>query len=361
MIVVDAHEDLAWNGLTFGRDYLQSVSVTRAREAGTTIPERNGETLIGWPEWIAGGVAVVFATLFAAPARSKMGTWETNCYADAEQAHALYRAQLDWYHQLVAAHPTQVCLLRSRADLAAHLESWQHGEPQRRRVGFVLLMEGADGVRQPLEIAEWAAGGIRIVGPAWARTQYVGGTGDPGPFTEAGRALLREMAAAGLVLDISHLSDEALPEAFDLYGGPLIASHCNARALLPKRRQPERHLTDSAIRTIAAREGVIGIVPFNAFLRSGWTRQDPRDAVTLADVVAHIDHMSQLVGDTQHIGLGSDFDGGFGLGQVPIGLDSVADLPRIGDALAARGYTTPQIEGILGGNWLRFLEQRGLE
>jgi membrane dipeptidase len=224
-------------------------------------------------------------------------------------------------------------------------------------VGLVLLMEGADGVRSPDELEEWYAGGVRLLGPAWRGTRYAGGTGEPGPLSEAGRSLLKAMAELGLVLDLSHLADEAAHEAIDRYPGALIASHSNPRALHPANARADRHLSDQVIRGIVERDGVIGIVLWNSFLKGEWTPGDGREAVTLADVAVHIDYVCQIAGDARHVGLGSDFDGGFGLDQVPSGMDSVADLRFIGESLAARGYSQPDIEAVLGGNWLHLLRR----
>ncbi len=357
MIVVDAHEDLAWNIQTFGRDYLLPVADTRQRESGSSTIARNGNTLIGWPEWIRGNVAVVFATLFVAPASSRMGAWENNCYGNADEAHQLYSSQLDLYHQLAEANPDKLQLIRQGSDLEAVLATWESGDPSGRRVGLVILMEGAEGVREPAEVAHWYERGVRMIGPAWTRTRYAGGTGDPGPFTEAGRALLAEMGKRGMVLDLSHLSEEGTAEALAAYEGPLMASHCNPRALLPTSRNPERHLSDAAIRGVAARDGVIGVVLGNQFLKDGWLPAHGRAGVTLADVAAHIDYHCQIIGDAWHVGVGSDFDGGIGLEKTPSDFDTVADLARIGEALDTRGYSAQQVEAILGGNWLRFLRR----
>ena len=78
MLIVDAHEDLAWSMSTFGRDYTRSVAQTRAEEAGTVVPERNGQTMLGWPDWIQGNVGLIFTTLFAAPVRHQVGRWEAH-------------------------------------------------------------------------------------------------------------------------------------------------------------------------------------------------------------------------------------------------------------------------------------------
>ncbi len=357
MILVDAHEDLAWNSLTFQRDYLRPVAETRSAEAGTDVPRWNGESLIGYPEWQQGRVAVVFATLFAAPERHRLGEWDQLCYREAGEAAEIYRRQLDFYHRWADDHPEKLQLVQDRDSLDAVCAPWQAEPDSGGPVGLVLLMEGADGVREPAELEEWFDAGVRILGPAWSGTRYAGGTMEPGPFSREGKLLLEMMADLGMVLDLTHLSDEGVMEALDTYAGPLIASHSNPRALVPNHRRPERHLADEAIRRLAAREGVVGIVLANHFLRDGWQAGDGRQAVDLGHVAAHIDYVCQLVGDATHVGIGSDFDGGFGLSHVPKDFDSVADLPKIGEALRERGYQPQEVEAVLGGNWLALLQR----
>src|SRR5690606_10043919 len=103
------------------------------------------------------------------------------------------------------------------------------------------------------------------------------------------------------------------------------------------------------------RDGVVGVVLFNRFLKAGYARTDPKESVTVADVVAHIDHICQLLGDAEHVGIGSDLDGGVGRDDIPAEMDSVADLRLIVPALAERGYGDEEIANIMGGNWLRRL------
>jgi membrane dipeptidase len=356
MIIVDAHEDLAWNMLTFGRDYSRSVHDTRRIEQGSDTEERNGQTLLGWPEWVEGRVGIVFATLFAAPVRHRVGKWEAACYEDAEEAHRLYSQQLEAYERLFDRHPDKFQLVADRIELEGVLGGWEKNPPE-PRLGLILLMEGADGVRHPAELEAWYAQGVRIVGPAWTGTRYAGGTSEPGPLTSAGRELLEVMAGLGMILDLSHLAEEAASQALDIFDGTLIASHSNCRALLEGIEKPDRHLTDEMIRGIAQREGVIGIVAYNRFLQGTWRIGDGRRGITLEHIAAQIDHVCQLVGDVRHVGLGTDFDGGFGLGRIPEGLDSVADLRLIGDTLAAWGYASAEVEGVLGGNWISVLRR----
>jgi membrane dipeptidase len=354
-LIVDAHEDIAWNVLSFGRDYSRSAAETRAREMGTEASRHIGPSLLGYPDWVRGGVAVVFATLHVTPARQATGGWETQTYADADEAHRKLRAQVDVYSRMFDEHPDQFRLIRTRADLHQVLSTWRGDPPEAPSLGMVMSMEGADAIRRPEELPEWYDLGLRMVGPAWAGTRYSGGTREPGPLTPDGRRLLEHMAELGMTLDLSHMSDEASLEALDRYPGVLMASHSNVRALLSGSPIPERHLSDLAIRRIAERDGVIGAVPYNRFLKGGWKPEDGREVIPLARLIQQIDYVCQLVGDAAHSGIGSDFDGGFGLDMVPLGLDTVADLQLIGDALAASGYNQTNVDAILGGNWLRLL------
>lgn len=352
-MIVDGHEDLAWNMQAFGRDYSRSVAETRALEEGSAVIRRNGEALLGWPDWKRGGVGIAFGVLFASPERTRVGEWDTVVYGDSQAAHRLYWSQLDLYHQLCDEHQEQFQLIESQTALRQHIEAWDAGQ---QRLGLVLLMEGAEGVRQPAELEEWFERGVRIVGPAWDRTRYAGSCYDPGPLTDEGRELLDVWADLGGILDLSHLAEAAARQALDAYPGVIIASHANVRRLVPHSRYPERQLSDEVIRGLIERDGVIGVVLANHFLLDGWSRGDPKEDVTLDHVVEHIDAICQTAGDADHVALGSDFEGGFGLKQVPAELGSVADLPKVGQALRRHGYAESDILKILGDNWIRILD-----
>ena len=161
------------------------------------------------------------------------------------------------------------------------------------------------------------------------------------------------MADLGLILDLTHMSEMAALQALDAYAGPVVATHANARALVPT----ERQLSDKQIRLIGERDGVIGCVLFNAFLRAGYRKGDSKELVTLDHVVAHIDHVCQLIGDARHAGIGSDLDGGFGAADIPTPLGSIADLPLIAGALRDKGYSDDDVAGIMGGNWVDLLRR----
>jgi membrane dipeptidase len=193
-----------------------------------------------------------------------------------------------------------------------------------------------------------------MIGPAWAGTRFCGGTHDPGPLTGEGRALLEAMAELGFTLDLSHMDELSARQALDLYEGPIIASHANAAALLPG-YDGNRLLSEDVIRGLLARDAIIGVVPFCMFLKNGWKMEDGRADVTLATLAAHVDHICQMAGDARHVGLGSDFEGGFGLGSIPAGMDTIADLQSLGPILNAKGYHNEEVTAILGENWLRHL------
>ena len=389
MFLIDAHQDLAWNALTFGRDYTRSAAETRRieQETGSSAPARNGDTTLGWPEYQRGRVAVIFSTLYVSPAKQKMGDWDTEFYRDYNEAHTRYMAQVDFYHKLTDDHPDKFCLIQSRSDLGEVLAKWTSTDQrfidsasQRTSTtnqqttqspnppienqqftpptGLIILMEGAEGVRQPAELEEWWVRGVRLIGLAWAGTRFCGGTREPGPLTKDGYALLDGMAALGFTLDLSHMDAEAALQSLDYYPGTIIASHANAATLL-KDFPTNRHLPDPVIQGLIERDGVIGIVPANGFLKVGWRRASGgrKEEVTLQHVLAHIDYICQLAGDAKHVGVGSDFDGGFGLQAVPAEIDTIADLHKLAPMLAEKGYSGADIANIFGLNWQRILEK----
>lgn len=358
-LIIDSHQDLAWNMLTYKRDYTRPLAETRRLEVGTMIPERNGDSTLGWDEYQRGNVAVVFSTLFAAPARKKE-LWDSLWYPDFDTARKFYRDQVNLYRKWTDSHPDKFRLISSTGELDAVIQHWstpqQNGEGH--PVGMVMLMEGAEGIRSVKELPEWWEMGLRMIGLAWMGTRYCGGTNDPGPLTAEGRELISAMADMNFILDISHMDEAAALESLDRYDGALMASHSNCAALM-KGSDSNRHVPDRVIEKLIERGGVIGSVPFNTFLKVGWSRKtgSRREEVPLDAYVAHIDHVCQIAGNSLHAGIGTDFDGGFGLQSIPLGLDSIGDMQLVSAKLIERGYTEEDAANILGGNWLRFLRK----
>jgi membrane dipeptidase len=350
MLIFDAHLDLSMNALEWNRDLRLSVAEIREREAGKTDKPDRGRGTVAFPEMRAGGVGLCVATLIARYVKpnNKLPGWQS-----PEQAWAQTQGQLAWYRVMEEAG--ELVPLRTARELAAHARLWQDDPSPRMPIGYVLSLEGADSILTPAHLERSYEQGLRAIGPAhYGPGVYAQGTHATGGLGSRGRELLDEIARLGMILDVTHLCDESLREALDLYSGRLWASHSNCRALVSHDRQ----FTDEQLRELIGRGAVIGAA-FDAWmLADGWIRGQttPVSAgVRLASVVDHIDHVCQLAGNARHAGLGTDLDGGYGTEQSPADLDTMADLPRVAKLLAERGYPAADIELIMHGNWLRFL------
>jgi membrane dipeptidase len=349
---VDAHLDLAWNALQWNRDLQTSVNTIRTRESQIMGAGR-GQGTVALPEMAQGCVMLCFATLLA---RSTGNPVLHLDYPSPEQAHAIALGQLSYYAALEAMK--KIRLIRNLFALDDHLQEWHRWEqePHRSqpRIGLLISMESADPILSPKDVPAWKDKGVRIIGPAhYGPGRYAGGTSSELGLTSLGVELLAEMQRSGILLDLTHLSDQAFWQALDLFSGPLLASHSNCRTLVPHQRQ----LTDQQLRAISERNGVIGIACDNWMVQPGWVRgSKDNQPVHLADVVDHLDHICQLTGSSQHAALGSDLDGGFGREQSPADLDTIADLQKIVEILTARGYPENDIMNIMHGNWLRLLQ-----
>ncbi|MGC9347281.1 MAG: dipeptidase [Anaerolineae bacterium] len=346
MLIVDAHLDIAYNAVVLRRDLTLEVEEVRSRERKKPPADpKAGTSMVTWPALREGHVAVVGGSIFVEP-EAKSQVQVTPTYRSPEEAHDQAVQQLDYYRR-TADELDYVRLLETEDDLDEVLASWQTEAPV---VGLFVVMEGADPIQDPGELDWWVERGLRGVGLAWAAgTRYAGGNGQPGPLTDDGEALTRAMADYNLMLDISHLWEDAAATVLDRYPGPIVATHANPRVFVDSPRM----LSDDVIRRIAEREGVIGIVAFNRMLDRAWRPSDPR--TPLSRMVEAVDHVCQITGTAQCVGIGSDLDGGFGRDAAPAGLASVADLGKIGELLREKGYAEAYIESILHSNWLRVM------
>ncbi len=359
--LIDAHEDLAYNILAFGRDYSTSSASIRASEVESGIPAIAGQTLLGWEDYQAGQVALVFGTLFSVPIRYKGAQPASMVYRTNNEAYAITCRQMDAYKRLFDEHPEKFLQICTKTDLNDLLNPWnnQAVDPQiqtAKPVGIVVSMESAEGLRQVEEVEEWWQAGVRFIGPVWSGIRYCGGTLEQGPFTSEGFALLERMEDMGFGLDVAHMDDKSIQTALDRYQGTIICSHGNVRSLL-KQYVGERQLTDLAIRRLAERDGVIGVVPFNRFLKTDWVSTDPREQVTVDHLIAHIDAICQITGSACHAAIGTDFDGLFGWPDVPLEINTIADIQIVAARLLERGYTLEDVDRIFHGNWQRILER----
>jgi membrane dipeptidase len=315
MLITDAHLDLSYNALA-GRDVLKPAVDQPAD--GPFVPT------VGLPDLQKGGVGLICATVFTEPT------------PDVDKAYAEGQKHLDWYRRHESAGTFKFA--KSADDLV---------RPHTGQLA-IMLMEGADPLRTPADVADWHAAGLRAVGLAWKQTRYAGGTGDPGPLTAAGIELVPVLDQFGIVHDTSHLAEQSFWQLLDIATGPVMASHSNCRAFVPTDRQ----LSDDMIRAIIARGGVIGINFFDKFLLRPGVHGTRR--ANLADVVEHIKHICDLAGSADHAGLGTDMDGGLGRDQIPVEIVTSADLPKTADALSAGGFDDAAVEKIMGTNWVRF-------
>lgn len=347
--IVDAHLDLAMNALEYNRDLLLPVEEIRRLEKEALDRgwrgHGGGECTVSLPAMRRAGIVLCVGTVYA-----RIGEIRANLTGWASQANAraIALGHLGYYQTL--ARQGHLRFIGTRQDLEAHLQQVTGQEPA--PLGVVLLMECADPLLTPREVEEWWQQGVRAVGPAhYGPNVYAHGTGSGGGLTPPGRELLGYMEQLGMVLDTSHLSERAFWEAVDAYAGPVMASHSNCRVLAPGDRQ----LSDEQLKAIIQRDGVVGIVLEISMLGGGRLQgQAPTPPVDLQRVADHIDHICQLAGNARHVGLGTDLDGGFGRERVPRGIDSITDLPRLGEVLARRGYGTEDIQAVMGGNWVDF-------
>ena len=354
--IFDSHLDLAWNAVSFNRDLTLAVEEVRAGESGMNDHPSRGRNVLSLAELKAAGVRVCVATLLArgGPERKFQPALKRTDLDHSNQAiaHAAVWAQLAYYRLL--EKQGWVKFIRTRADLDAH---WSRGQadPVGTPLGIILSMEGTDPITSPDAAPEWWELGLRAAGLAhYGRSHHAYGTGVCGPLSETGIELLREFRRLGILLDVTHLCDQSMQQALDLYDGPVLASHHNCRALVPGDRQ----LTDEQIKTLVARGAVIGAALDAWMLYPGWERGKTRPKVVgLAAVADHVDHVCQIAGSAAHCGIGSDLDGGFGNEQTPRDLRTYRDLQQLGDILASRGYSSADIDLIFHGNWLRFFRQ----
>ena len=353
MFTIDAHLDLSMNAMEWNRDLTRPLAEINAREKGMTDKPDRGNGTVSLPELRKGNVGLVVATQIArfVATDNPLPGWHS-----PQQAWAHTQGQLAWYRAM--EKQGELKQIRDWQELEAHLTYWNAGEDKSQKaIGYILSLEGADSIVS-LDYLETAyENGLRALGPAhYGPGRYAYGTDSSAPLSQQGKDLLRKMDELGIILDATHLCDLAFWDALDHFQGPVWASHNNCRALVDHNRQ----FSDEMIKALIARGAVIGGV-FDAWMLSpGWIRgqSTPKERkVTLATLLDHLDHICQLAGNANHIGIGSDLDGAFGKEQCPSDLETIADLQKIPDLLLARGYSDEDIQKVMHGNWLRFLKK----
>jgi membrane dipeptidase len=319
---------------------------------------------------------------------------------DAHKGHYAHRTLelIDSVKQQVAKHPGQMTLATSPADIErAHRE---------HKLAALMGIEGGISIEDSIPLLrQYYTLGVRYMTLTWTNSNgWADSSGDiddksvahtADGLSEFGKDVVYEMNRLGMIVDISHVSDKTYNRTLNISRAPVIASHSGARALC----DAPRNMTDDMLRAITLYGGPDskgGVVMVNFY--SGYISQKYRDAQRavepaidrakadlkaknqaagratpqsdldklerqmldriprppLSDLIDHIDHIAKVAG-IDHVGLGSDFDGIDG--QLPAGLDSAADLPKITAALIDRGYSADDCRKILGGNLLRVFRE----
>jgi membrane dipeptidase len=356
--IFDAHLDLAWNALGYDRDLTRPAKDLRSREAALapdkkpsidtpTWEGRWGYATVSLPEMKRAGVRLCLATLLtrAGPDNPAPQAPPPRWTLDSSHpwiAEAQALGQLAYYHRLASAGLIE--LVRT----SEQLKSAWHGE----RIGCILSMEGCDPIVDPDDVPKWWQRGLRTACLAhYERGRYATGTGAAGPLSEIGVRLIKAFERCEMILDLVHTAEPGFWQAMEQFSGPVFVSHGNCRSLVPGDRQ----LSDEQLRCIINRGGVIGIAMDAWMLLPGYVYgRTPREAVGLEHVADHIDHICQLAGNHNHVGLGTDLDGGFGAEQSPHQIDTIADLQKLAPIVAARGYSNTAIEAIFHQNWMTF-------
>jgi membrane dipeptidase len=357
MFIIDAHLDLAMNAMEWNRDYRKPIDEIRAREKNMTDKPDRGKGVVCFPELRKGNIGLVVATQIAryvAPGNNLPG-WHS-----PEQAWAQTQAQLAWYKTM--EEDGELVQIRDLHALEKHLLIWKDGSPNvHKPIGYILSLEGADSLVTVQHLERAHAYGLRAVGPGhYGPGRYAQGTNATGGIGKEGKALLKEMERLNIILDATHLCDDSFWEALENFNGHVWASHNNCRALVDHNRQ----FSDEMIRELISRGAVIGGVMDTWMMVPGWVKgkSTPQEMnCNLEVLIGHMDHICQIAGNANHIAIGSDLDGAFGREQSPADLETIADLQKLPGLLSKRGYSQPDIEKVMNGNWLQFLRKAWAE
>ena len=349
--IFDAHLDLSMNAIEWNRDYRLKTNTIRRLEKGMNdLPGRELST-VSFPELRNGNIGLCVGTLIARYVKPKnsLPGWNSQ-----EQAWAHTQGQLAWYKEMESQK--ELVQINSKSSLKKHLNQWK-SNPISTPLGYVLSLEGADSIISMDHLERMYNKGLRAIGPAhYGPGTYAYGTDSSGGIGEKGKLLLKKIEELKLILDVTHLCDLSFWETLEFYQGPIWASHSNCRKLVNN----ERQFDDSQIKILIDHNAVIGMA-FDAWMMTpNWERgkTKPSDkGLLIESIVDHIDHICQLSGNTDHVMIGSDLDGGFGKEQCPEDLDTIADLQNLGHILNRRGYSVIDIEKILSKNGILFLQK----
>jgi membrane dipeptidase len=316
--VADAHADsLLWNRDLRLRQRAGHVDFARLRDAGVRLQAFTVVTQ-GFP--VVGGFRA-FAAWHGWPREARASPW------------ARAQFQISRLHTFCADPSARARVVKSRLELEA--------AEQEDVLACVLGIEGGHALEGRVErVEELARQGVRFLGLTHLSANVLGGAATPGMrgrgLSALGGEVLEAVGASGLAVDVAHASPKLL-QALLLQGrAPVFCSHTGVRGVAPH----WRNLPDEALRAIAERGGVVGILFGTVYLGGR----------ELADVARHLEHAVNVAGE-EAVCLGSDFDG---FVRLPRGMRDVRDLPRLTEVLLSRGHPWARLEKLLGQNLRRF-------
>lgn len=352
MLIFDAHLDLGMNALEWNRDYTRPLQEIREREQGKTDRDGRGRGAVCLPEMRKGGVGICVATLIGRHVKpsNPLRGWHS-----PELAWAQTQGQLAWYRAM--EEKGELSRIETAAQLDDAVAAWTDEPSSDVPISFMLSLEGADSMVTIGHVERAYAQGVRAIGLAnLGPGTYAHGTDATGGLGPQGAELLKEMERLEIILDATHLCDDSFREAMDVFQGKVWASHSNCRKFVPH----ERQFTCEQLQELIDRGAVIGASLDAWMMVPGWVIGETKPeevGVKLEQIVDHIDHVCQLAGNSLHAGIGSDLDGGFGLEESPMDMDSIADLQRLPAIFKARGYRDEDVANIMHGNFVRFLRE----
>ena len=347
--IIDIHLDLSMNAIEWNRDLTQSVLQINAQEKDLIDKPDRGKATVSLQAMREGNIGFCVATQIARYVKSNnpLPGWNS-----PTQAWAQTQGQLAWYRAMEKAG--EMIQIIDKKGLQNHLDLWSSSEPN-KPIGYLLNLEGADSIVTLDHLHRAYKQGLRAIGPAhYGPGTYAHGTNSEGGLGTKGKELLNEIEKLNMILDVTHLCDQSFWEAIDHYNGKMWASHSNCRSLVPNQRQ----ISNLQIKELIARKAIIGMA-FDAWMMiPKWQKgiSDPKkNDLVIETIIDHIDHICQLSGNSNHIALGTDLDGGFGKEQCPYDLETISDLQKMDALLKKRGYSENDIQKILNQNAINFL------
>lgn len=358
-IVVDGHAD----------------TISRFLDEGEDLGAETGRGHLDLPRMFRGGLDAQF-----------MSCWVEPKYVQRKEAAKRALRMIDAVKQWAARYPDRLAIARTGTEVRRAAAEG--------KVCGILCIEGGHAIEEDLGLLRsFFELGVRYMTLTWNNSlSWAEAARDPGKvkgLTDFGREVVREMNRLGMLVDLSHVSENTFYDAIAVADTPVIASHSCARALCDH----VRNLKDDQLRALASNGGVVGVNFYSGFLSQSFydrkkkadqadeeereqARERHKDDPASMDralkeigrrydqseaamarppldlLIDHIEHIAKVAG-IDHVGLGSDFDG---VTALPDGVNDCSELPNITRRLLHRGFSGPEVRKILGENFLRVME-----